>query len=66
MKSGWCRPTDCDLQTLTAQIRKNVDHYYGPGQTVDVRVLDAIPRTASGKLKSTVVDLDNSVTTYTS
>jgi phenylacetate-CoA ligase len=57
---------DCDLQALTAQIRKNVDHYYGPGQAVDVRVLDAIPRTASGKLKSTVVDPDSSVPTYTS
>jgi phenylacetate-CoA ligase len=45
-----------DPQALTAQIRTNVDRYFGLGQVVSVCVLDAIPRTATGKLNSTVID----------
>ena len=47
-----------DLQAITAQIRANVDHYFGPGQAVSVRVVDAIPRTAQGKVKNSVIDPD--------
>jgi phenylacetate-CoA ligase len=54
-----------DLQALTAQIRANVDRYFGPGQDVSVRVVDAIPRTARGKAKNSVIDPDNSVSTST-
>jgi phenylacetate-CoA ligase len=49
-----------DLQALTAQVRANVDQYFGPGQAVSVRVVDAIPRTATGKVKSSVIDPDDS------
>jgi hypothetical protein len=49
-----------DLQALTAQIRANVDRYFGQGQVVSVRVVDAIPRTAQGKVKSSVIDPDDS------
>jgi len=49
------------LQALTAQIRANVDRYFGPGQVVSVRVVDAIPRTAEGKLKNAVIDPDDFV-----
>jgi phenylacetate-CoA ligase len=52
-----------DLQALTAQIRANVDRYFGPGQAVSVRVVDAIPRTATGKLKNSMIDPDDSVPT---
>ena len=50
-------------QALTAQIRANADRYFGPGQAVTVRVVDAIPRTAAGKLKNSVIDPDDSVPT---
>ena len=50
-----------DLQALTAQIRANVDRFFGPGQAVSVRVVDAIPRTADGKVKNAVIDPDDSV-----
>lgn len=53
----------CDLQALTAQIRANVDHYYGPGQDVSVRVVSAVPRTAAGKLRSSMIDPDDLVPT---
>jgi phenylacetate-CoA ligase len=57
-------PIACaDLQALTAQIRANVDLYFGPGQVVNVRVVDAIPRTAEGKLKNAVIDPDDFVPT---
>ena len=55
-----------DLQALTAQILANVDLYFGPGQVVSVRVVDAIPRTATGKLKNAVIDPDYFVPTSTS
>ena len=55
-----------DLQALTAQIRTNVDRYFGPGQVVSVCVVDAIPRTATGKLKNAVIDPDDFVPTSTS
>jgi phenylacetate-CoA ligase len=48
-----------DLQALTAQVRANVDRYFGPGQAVSVRVVDAIPRTATGKVKNAVIDPDD-------
>jgi phenylacetate-CoA ligase len=52
-----------DLQALTAQILANVDTYYGPGQDVSVRIVDAVPRTATGKLRSAVIDPDDVVPT---
>jgi phenylacetate-CoA ligase len=55
-----------DLQALTAQARTNIDRLFGPGQDVMVRVVDAIPRTAAGKLKSSMIDPDDSVSTSTS
>ena len=55
-----------DPQALTAQIQANVDHYFGPGQVVSVRVVGAIPRTAEGKLKDVVFDPDDFVLTPTS
>jgi phenylacetate-CoA ligase len=54
-----------DLQTLTGQIRANVDRYFGPGQVLSVRIVDAIPRTAAGKLKNSVIDPDDFVPTST-
>jgi phenylacetate-CoA ligase len=54
-----------DLQALNAQIRANVDRYFGPGQAVSVRVVDAIPRTAEGKLKNSVIDPDDLTSTST-
>ncbi|HEY6497486.1 MAG TPA: hypothetical protein VIZ43_29760, partial [Trebonia sp.] len=54
-----------DLQALTAQILANVDRYYGPGQTVSIRVVDAIPRTAAGKVKNSVIEPDDSAPTPT-
>ena len=54
-----------DLQALTTQIRANVDRYFGPGQVVSVRVVDAIPRTAAGKVKNVVMDPDDFVPTST-
>lgn len=47
-----------DLQALNAQIRANVDLYFGPEEAVTVRVVDAIPRTPEGKLKNAVIDPD--------
>ena len=55
-----------DLHALTAQIRANVDRYFGPGQVVSVRVVDAVPRTAEGKLKNAVIDPDDFVAMSTS
>lgn len=55
-----------DLQALTAQIRTNVYRYFGPGQVLNVCVVDAIPRTATGKLKNAVIDPDDFVPTSTS
>ena len=55
-----------DLQALTAQIQANVDRYFGPGQVVSVRVVDAIPRTAQGKVKNAVFDPDDFVPMPTS
>jgi phenylacetate-CoA ligase len=52
-----------DLQALTAQILANVDTYYGPGQDVSIRIVDAVPRTATGKLRSAVIDPDDVVPT---
>ena len=52
-----------DLQALTAQTRTNIDRLFGPGQAVNVCVVDAIPRTATGKLKSSVIDPGDSVST---
>ena len=54
-----------DLQALTAQIRANVDRYFGPGQAVSVRAVDAIPRTAAGKVKNSVIDPDDFAPTST-
>jgi phenylacetate-coenzyme A ligase PaaK-like adenylate-forming protein len=53
------------LPALTAQIRANVDLYFGPGQVVTVRVVDAIPRTAQGKAKSAVIDPDDFISAST-
>jgi phenylacetate-CoA ligase len=43
-----------DLIEVQEQARKNVDRYFGPGQTVTFRVLDHVPREPSGKLRAAV------------
>ncbi len=45
---------DTDLDATRSQACTNVDHYFGPGQTVTFRVLDSIPRQPSGKLKPAI------------
>jgi phenylacetate-CoA ligase len=45
---------DTDLDAVRAQADWNVDHYFGPGQTVTFRILDTIPRAPSGKLKPAI------------
>ncbi|WP_211435735.1 phenylacetate--CoA ligase family protein [Trujillonella endophytica] len=48
-------PTDTtDLTAVQEQARKNVDTYFGPGQTVTFQILDHIPREPSGKLRAAV------------
>jgi phenylacetate-CoA ligase len=48
-------PTDSsDISGTQEQARKNVEKYFGPGQTVTFRVMDHIPRQPSGKLKAAV------------
>ncbi|WP_197028900.1 phenylacetate--CoA ligase family protein [Blastococcus sp. URHD0036] len=48
-------PTDStDLSAVQRQARKNVDTYFGPGQTVTFQIMDAVPRDSSGKLKAAV------------
>jgi len=39
--------------------------HFGPGQAVNIRVVDAIPRTVDGKLKNVVIDPDDIVPTST-
>jgi phenylacetate-CoA ligase len=45
----------CDLAAVQAHALRNVEQYFGPGQQVSFQVMDSIPRSASGKLKSAVV-----------
>ena len=45
-----------DLHRLQAQVLRNVDRYFGTGQTVTFSVLERIPRSRSGKLKPSVVE----------
>jgi phenylacetate-CoA ligase len=45
-----------DLRRLRAQVLRNVERYFGTGQTVTFRVLERIPRSRSGKLKPAVVE----------
>ena len=45
-----------DLPRLQAQVLRNVDRYFGTGQTVTFSVLERIPRSRSGKLKTAVVE----------
>jgi hypothetical protein len=59
-------PAGFDLQALTAHVRTNIDRLLGPGQVVSACVVDAIPRTATGKLRSPVIDPDDFVPTSTS
>ncbi|MBL1074062.1 phenylacetate--CoA ligase family protein [Nocardia sp. 2] len=44
------------LEQVSDHIRRNVDSLFGPGQELTVRVLDALPRPAGGKLKTCVVE----------
>lgn len=48
-----------DLEAVNAQVQANMDRYFGPGQVVNVRVVDAIPRTAEGKVRNAVFDPDD-------
>lgn len=49
-----------DAEACRGQALRNVDRLVGPGQQVEFRVLQRIPRSASGKLRSAVV-LDGAV-----
>ncbi len=49
---------DYDAAASDAQIRQSVDRMFGPGQTVTIRRMDALPRQASGKVKSAFVQKD--------
>jgi phenylacetate-CoA ligase len=46
---------DCNLAAVRARALLNVDQLIGPSQHTTIRVVDRIPRTASGKLKSAMV-----------
>ncbi|HXP57199.1 MAG TPA: hypothetical protein VN847_19690 [Streptosporangiaceae bacterium] len=50
-----------DLPAVTARIGASADRYFGPGQSISLRLVSAIPRTASGKLRSAIIDPDNAV-----
>ncbi len=45
-----------DAERVEQQYRRNVERLFGPGQELRVVTLDAVPRTASGKLKTAVVE----------
>jgi phenylacetate-CoA ligase len=52
-------PADhADIAAVQAQALRNVDKYYGPGQTVTFRVMDCIPRARSGKFKPAIILTD--------
>jgi phenylacetate-CoA ligase len=44
-----------DLEACRAQAMRNAERCFGQGQQTEFRVLDRIPRSASGKLRSAVV-----------
>jgi phenylacetate-CoA ligase len=44
-----------DIARIQQQALHNVHHYFGPDQTVTFRILDRVPRSPSGKLKSAIV-----------
>jgi phenylacetate-coenzyme A ligase PaaK-like adenylate-forming protein len=48
-----------DLEGLRTQALRNVERYFGTGQTVSFRVLERIPRARSGKLKPAVLEAEN-------
>lgn len=45
-----------DVGPAQAQALRNIEHYFGSGQETTFRVLEQIPRSPSGKLKSAIVD----------
>lgn len=45
-----------DAERIEQQFLRNVDRLFGPGQDVTVVIRKALPRSASGKLKSAVVE----------
>ncbi|QLY27726.1 phenylacetate--CoA ligase family protein [Nocardia huaxiensis] len=45
-----------------AEVRAAVTRLFGPGQRVDIRVVDSLPRSPSGKLKSAVVESGDVIT----
>lgn len=45
-----------DAVATTAHIRRNVDRMFGPGQNLTIKVVERIARSASGKLKSAIVE----------
>lgn len=49
-----------DLSGVEAQVRRNVDRYFGRGQYVTFVVVEHIPRPPSGKLKPAVIDRGDS------
>jgi phenylacetate-CoA ligase len=47
-----------DADAGRAKALRNVERLFGPGQQVTFRMLERIPRSASGKLKSAIVLAD--------
>ena len=47
---------DYDADRTAAQLRHNVDQLFGSGQQLSIRTLTALPRPASGKLQSVIVE----------
>lgn len=45
----------CDLAATQRHALHNVERFFGPGQTVTFRIMERIPRSPSGKLRSSIV-----------
>ena len=50
---------NADLPAVEAAARESVEKYYGSGQTLTIRVMERVPRTAGGKLKAAVIAPDD-------
>ncbi|WP_182347872.1 phenylacetate--CoA ligase family protein [Tomitella gaofuii] len=48
--------TRYDADAVRTQARRNIDRYFGTGQQVNFVVMDRIPRTTAGKLRSAIVE----------
>ncbi len=47
-----------DAVRVEKTLRHNVERYFGPGQELGIVVVDAVPRTKAGKVKTAVVEND--------